>query len=177
MEYLKEAEKNFNRLSDLFKEELLGFRTNRATTKLVENIKVDYLGQFLTVRQLGSLSIELPLDVVIMVWDKDAITPMVKAIEDAKLGVSVSIQGNVVRVKSPSLTAERKNELVKIVKASAESFRIKMRVERDAVNKKINEETDKDMKFRAKEGLQKLVDKFNGSIDSLVEEKLKGVLE
>lgn len=175
MEYLKEAEKEFNRFLDSFKEELAIFRTNRPTTKLVENIKVDYFGQFLPVKQLGSLSIELPFDIVVAVWDKNAAAPVAKAVKDANLGLDVSDQGNIVRVKLPSLTAERRDELAKIIKLTAENTRIKMRIERDAVNKKVNEELDKDAKFRMKEGLQKLVNKFNEVVDKLVGDKLKEI--
>jgi len=71
----------------------------------------------------------------------------------------------------PELTEERRQELIKLVRKMAEETRIRMRIERDEVNKIINQEADKNEKFRAKEALQKLVDKFNQEVDELVNAK------
>lgn len=175
MEYLKELEPKFSAIFTSLKEEFSSFRTNRPTPKLIENIKVEYGDDLLTVKQLGSIGIELPRSLTVTVWDAN-ITPQVeKAIEAANLGVSVSREGNVVRINLPELTNERREELSKIAKASAEKVRIRMRTLRDEVMKKINAESDKDVKFRAKEELQKMVDKFNNEVDSLVENKLNEI--
>ena len=80
--------------------------------------------------------------------------------------------GAVVRVALPQLTDERRKELDRIVRNIAEQNRIKMRVVRDEVNKRVNQETDQDTKFRNKEKLQKLVDAFNEKLDESVESKL-----
>ncbi len=175
MGYLKELEEKFNSVVESLKEEFLGLRTNRPTPKLIENIKVDYMGQPLIVKQLGAIGIELPRDLIVNVWDKNAVPMISKAIEAANIGVSASMEGNSVRVKLPELTNERRDELIKIVKSSAEKCRIKMRTLRDDANKSVNAETDKDIKFRSKEEMQKIVDSFNQSIDEVVEKKIKEI--
>ncbi|MBI1839103.1 MAG: ribosome recycling factor [Candidatus Colwellbacteria bacterium] len=177
MEYLKELKTKFESITASLREELGAIRSNRPTPKLVENIKVNYLEQNLTVKQLGGISIELPRDIVITPWDRSCLASVVKAIEAANLGVSVIGQGDSVRVKLPELTNERRNELTKIVKSTAEEMRIRMRMERDAINKKVNEEADEDVKFKAKKELQEMVDLFNKSTDSLVENKTKELSE
>ncbi len=175
MEYLKELEVKFSRIIQSLKEELSSFRTNRPSPKLVEGIKVDYLGQLLTIKQMGSIALEPPRDLVISVWDKNALPAVAKAIESENLGLGVSPQGNTIRVRTPELTEERRREIEKLVRASVEETRIKMRMERDAVNKSINSEIDKDLKFRAKEDLQKLVDKFNDAIENALKDKLRDI--
>jgi ribosome recycling factor len=173
MDYQKEfSEKTKQILAD-FKEELLGFRTNRPSAKLVESVKVEYSGTVLSVNQLGSISVEPPRDIIVSVWDKSAIAPMVKAIESANLGLSVQSDSTGLRIKFPELTEERRRELQKAIKASAEEARIKMRMARDEINKAISKEADENAKFKAKEGLQKEVDSFNKSVDELVENKMK----
>jgi ribosome recycling factor len=175
MDYLKELETKFNKIIETLKEELSSLRTNRPSPKIVENIKVDYLGQVVMLKQLSSITIEPPRDLVISVWDKNAIPAITKAITSENLGLGISPQGNTLRVKTPELTAERRRELEKLVRAAAENARIKMRIERDTVNKIINTETDKDVKFRAKEQLQKLVDKFNEAVEEALENKLREI--
>ncbi|OGY58891.1 MAG: hypothetical protein A3E61_00690 [Candidatus Colwellbacteria bacterium RIFCSPHIGHO2_12_FULL_43_12] len=176
MDYLKDFQIKLDALFNSIKEELGVLRTNRPTPKLVENISVNYLDQNMQIRQLGSITVELPRDLVISLWDKGAMPHVIKALEDANLGMGVSSYETSVRVKLPELTNERKEEIVKIIKSTTEETRIKMRIQRDEVNKRTNEEIDKDRKFKQKEELQKKVDKFNGSLDELVSNKIKEIL-
>lgn len=175
MEYLKTLEGKFSHLIVKFKDELASVRTNRPTPKLVENIKVEYSGGLLAINQLGSISVEPPRSIIVSPWSQDAGPAIVKAIESANIGVGASQQGNIIRVTLPELTEERRQELIKLAKKMAEDTRIRMRIERDEVNKLVNRETDKDQKFRAKEKLQKLVDKFNEEVDSVLETKIKEI--
>lgn len=175
MEYLEELKQKFDRLIGELKEELATIRTNRPTPKLIEDIPAIYAEQSLPIKQLGSIAAELPRNLIITPWDKEAATSIAKGIEDAKLGVTSSVQGNVVRVTLPELTDERREELSKIAKKIAEDTRIKMRILRDDVNKKVNGEADEDTKFRNKEKLQKSVDSFNESVDNLIESKISEI--
>ncbi len=175
MEYLKRLEEKFKNLSARFKDELGSVRTNRPTPKLVESIRAEYAGSLLAINQLASISIEPPRSIIISPWSSDAAPGIVKAVEAANIGVGAVQQGNVVRVTLPELTEERRQELIKLIKKMAEETRIKMRIERDEANKLVNKETDKDQKFRAKEELQKLVDKFNEEIDSVLETKFREI--
>ena len=175
MEYLKELEQKFNNLALKFKDELSSVRTNRPTPKLVDSIKVEYAGQFLAVNQLGSISVEPPRSIIVTPWSTDSAPSIVKAIEAANIGVGAAQQGNVVRITLPELTEERRQELIKLVRKMAEETRIRMRIERDEVNKTINQEVDKNEKFRAKEALQKLVDKFNQEVDEVINAKIQEI--
>ena len=175
MEYLKELEQKFNNLTLKFKDELSSLRTNRPTPKLVDSIKAEYAGNFLAINQLGSISIEPPRSIIITPWSTDSAPPIVKAIEAANIGVGAAQQGNIIRVTLPELTEERRQELIKLVRKMAEETRIRMRIERDEVNKIVNQEADKNEKFRAKEALQKLVDKFNQEVDKVVDTKIQEI--
>jgi len=175
MEYLEDLGKSFESLKGELREEMSKIRTNRPTPKLIEDVEVSYIGQKLPVKQLGTISVEVPRNLVVAPWDKESINGIAQAIEEAKMGFSVAVQGNVVRVTLPQLTDERREELSRVVRNTAEQIRIKMRIARDEVNKKVNQEADEDIKFKSKEKLQKLVDEFNKSIDEIVEVKLSEI--
>lgn len=152
-----------------FKDECSGIRTNRPSSRLVEDVKVEYFGQMTPVKQLGSIMIIPPREMAISVWDKGAAAEVAKAIESANLGLSVSVDGSTVRLALPLLTDERRTELIKLAKALAEKERIKIRGYRDDINKKIkSQEIDEDMQFRMKERVQKATDAANASIEALL---------
>ncbi len=173
MENLKEFQNQINEFLNSFKEEISIIRTNRPSPKIIENIYVNYMDQAMQLKQLGNITVEMPRDIIITLWDKNLIPIVAKAIETANLGLGVSSGENIVRAKLPELTIERRDEIIKLVKSIAEEIRIKMRRKRDDVNKSISMEIDKDLKFRMKDDLQKKVDQFNDSMDSLIEYKIK----
>jgi ribosome recycling factor len=175
MEYLKKLEEKFDWLINQLRQELASLRANRPAPDLLLNLKVDYAGQILTIKQLASVGVELPRNLIVTPWDKETLPAISRAIETANLGVAVAVQGNLIRVTLPELTDERRQELAKLVKTTAEQTRIKMRIERDEIIKKINEEPDKDERFRLKEELQKLVDKFNAQVEAVINDKLKEI--
>ena len=173
MENLKEFQNQINALLSSLKEAISILRTNRPSPRIVENIYVNYMDQNMQIKQLGSITVEMPRDIIITLWDKSLVPLVTKAIETANLGLSVSAGENMVRAKLPELTTERRDEIIKLVKSTAEETRIKMRRQRDDINKSISTEVDKDLKFRMKDDLQKKVDQFNDSIDKLIEDKIK----
>src|SRR3989344_2194619 len=177
MELIEQTKEQFNSLAAAFREELSGVRTNRPTPKLLENVDVSYLGQTMPIKHLGSISVEPPRDLVVSVWDQNATASISKAINEAKLGVSVSEQGKMIRVKLPELTQERKQELTKIVKGMSEDIRIRMRNERDEIQKVIKEDKDEDVVFKNKERLQGLVDAFNKEVEDLTARKAAEIME
>lgn len=174
---IKELTDRLNSITNALKEEVMNFRTNRPTTKLVENIKVDYMGTIMPLKSVATMTIELPRDIIISPWDRGVLQAVEKAILDEKMGLSASIQGNSVRVKLPDLTEERREELIKVVKRTGEEAKIKIRMTRDEFNKKLKELKDEDAKFRGKDDVQKQVDIANKTIDSLLESKIKEIQE
>jgi ribosome recycling factor len=168
-------------LSDL-KRELSGIRTNRPSSSLLEDLKVDYYGQILPLKQIGNIGITPPREIHVQVWDKEAVTSVIKAIESSSLGLTPNADGNVVRVFLPELSEERRAEFVKHVKHIAEEHRIKLRHFRDDANKKIQKGLDdgdvnEDQKFKLKEEVQKETDRVNGEIEKMVEAKTKEINE
>lgn len=182
MDILKELETKTAEAVKYFKEQLAGIRGGRPTTKLVEDLPVEYFEQKMTVKQLGSISIIPPREIQISVWDKNAATAISKAIESSNLSVSANIDGNVIRINLPQLSGERRQELIKIARKETEETRIKIRGIRDEVNKAIGKQFDEkkiaeDDKFKLKEQVQKSVDKINEEIDKALEGKVREIEE
>lgn len=181
-EIFKELEQQLKSFVQKFREELQGIRSGRPTTQLLENIQVEYAGATLPVKQLGSLGVKPPREIDITVWDQAAVASVQKAIEAAKIGLSVSHEGNVIRAFLPPLTEERRAEFKKLVGKMAEEVRIKMRTHRDEANKKVKaaeaaKTLNEDQVFKGKEKIQKAVDEANKQIEGLVENKLKELQE
>lgn len=174
---LKKLEQQLNALAAKFKEELSSIRANRPTAKLVEDIKVDYFGQMMLVKQLGSIAINPPREIIVNCWDKKAVAAIAKAIEGAHLGLSVVIDGGLVRINLPPLTNERRKELIKLVHGLAEKQRIAIRIMRDEFNKIAKANTDEDMREYLKKQIQDLVDKTNKNIEEVLKAKEKEISE
>ncbi|OGY63823.1 MAG: hypothetical protein A3J53_00715 [Candidatus Harrisonbacteria bacterium RIFCSPHIGHO2_02_FULL_40_20] len=182
MDFVKELEQKLKAIVDSFKQELFGIRANRPSAKLVEDIRVDYTGQSLMIKQLGSISIVPPKEIDINVWDSSAVASVAKALESSKLGLSANIDGNLIRINLPSLTQERRDELAKLVKSIAEQNRIKIRAGRDDANKKIEQifkekKISEDQKFKDRKKIQEAVDKVNNGIEALLADKIKEINE
>lgn len=159
-----------------FKNELGGIRTNRPTPKLIEDIMVEHYGERMALKQLGSISVAPPNEMMVSVWDKNAVPAVAKAIEDAGRGLDIVIDAHGIRVHLPPLNDERRAELVTLIKSIAEKERIKTRGFRDDANKKIKAiERDEDMQFRLKEEVQKLVDKVNKQFNEMVAAKMREI--
>jgi ribosome recycling factor len=165
---------------DFFKSRLAAIRGGRPSPKLVEDILVDYFGQKLSLKQMGSISVNPPREILISLWDKQAVSAAAKAIESSNLNVSANTDANLIRINLPPLSAERRSELIKVVKKESEEARIKIRHLRDETNKKINQQEEsgtitEDQKFKLKEEAQKTIDKANKEIEEILEKKMKEI--
>lgn len=170
---LKELDASLNSSVSKLKEDLRGVRGNRPSVELVENIPVRCYDQDLTIRQIGSISIEPPRSLIIQPWDKSAVGPTAKAIEDAHIGLSTSVSGTVIRANLSPLGNERRDELTKLVKKMGEETRIAVRAHRDEILKRGKTAgLTEDAEFRLKEKVQKAVDKSNQEVESSVDGKL-----
>lgn len=179
---LKTFEKELEGIVIRLKEEFSGIRTNKPTTKLVEDIKVNYYNQDLPIKSVGTVSIAPPRDIIISVWDKGAVNIVAKAIQDAAIGMTPNIDGNSIRLSLPTLTDERKADLVKVIKKTTEEYRIRIRQMRDEINKSIKKAEDADElnendSFKNKNRVQKAVDKTNESIEHMLVDKVKEIQE
>lgn len=167
---------------DRFKREIAGIRTNRPSPGLIEDIKVSYYGQIVPVKHVGSVGVTPPREIHVQVWDTSAVGLVSKAIESSQLGLSPHVEGNMVRVFLPELSAERREEFIKHVKKTAEQYRIEIRHARDEANKdierRLNEsEITEDERFRGREDVQKVVDGGNEDIEKSLEEKIAEIKE
>jgi ribosome recycling factor len=160
-----------------FKNEIAGLRTGRASTALVEEIKVDYYGSKVPIKQLASISVPEANQIVLQVWDKGAVELVEKAIIE-NLNLTPQKQGNILRLTLPPLTEERRRELVRMLHKMAEEARVAVRnIRRDA--KELIEDQEgvsEDEIKRALERLQKLTDKYIEEINQLTEAKEKEIL-
>jgi ribosome recycling factor len=175
---LKELEESLKKIFEKFATEIKSIRSNRPSVELIENIKVNFYNDVLTIKQLGALSIKPPRTIQINVWDKNAINAISGAINDSKMGFGVSVDGNTIYVNLPELTSERKLEFSKLAKKITEEARIQIRNKRDESIKKLkNLEEEKkineDDVFKTKEKIQKIIDDINFKVESTLEEKLK----
>ncbi len=179
-EYLKDAEKRMKKAVEKFKEELAGIRTSRASTSIVENIKVDYYGVEMPIKQLATITIPEPSQIVLQIWDQNAVPLVEKALKEANTGANPQTEGNTIRLILPPMTEERRKEIVKFIGKLAEEARIAVRnVRRD--DKEKLEELKKegfseDEVKKALEQLQKITDKYIKEINQLSEKKEEEVL-
>lgn len=169
-------------IEESLKTELSGVRTNRPTTALFDSLKVSYYDQQTPLRQLATVSVSPPREILIQVWDKSAVSSVAKAIETSGLGFTPNTDGNVIRIFLPELSSERREELIKFVKSVVEKHRIQVRHARDEANKEIQKQFDgkeigEDQKFSLKEAVQKETDRINGSLEKLLEAKTREIME
>ncbi len=178
----KELEHDLKIVAEKLRNELAMIRGSRPSVDLLENIKVNLYEQEMTIKQLGSISIIPPRGIQISVWDKNAVGAVMKAIENAKIGLSVSNDGNNIIATLSQLGTERREELSKLVRKQSEHSRIQVRANRDDFIKKLREaesekKANEDEVFKTKEKIQKLVDEANKQIESVVEKKLQELAE
>jgi ribosome recycling factor len=176
-EIFKSTEEDMKKAVQYFKNEIAGLRTGRASTALVEEIKVDYYGSKVPIKQLASVSVPEANQIILQVWDKGAVDLVEKAIIE-NLNLTPQKQGNVLRLTLPPLTEERRRELVRMLHKMAEEARVAVRnIRRDA--KELIEDQEgisEDEIKRALERLQKLTDKYIEEINHLTEAKEKEIL-
>jgi ribosome recycling factor len=180
-EILHHGEEKMKKAIEAMAREFSEVRTGRAHPGLVEGLHVDYYGTLTLVKQLASISVPDPHMITIQPWDKTVIPELEKAIMASNLGVMPSNDGSIVRLSIPPLSKERRDELVKLVHKMSEEGRVSMRTIRRDVKEALEKmEKDKliseDMKFRAIDELQKMVDKYIVKIDEMLKNKEKEVL-
>ncbi len=178
----KSAREKMRKVEEILSRELRGIRTGRASAALIEGIRVDYYGSKLPLNQVGNINIPQPRLIEIKVWDENAVGPVEKAIVAANIGMTPNTDGKTIRLNVPSLTSERREELIKRSAAVAEEFRVEIRnIRREAKEglKKLQQEGDisEDDYYRAVESLQELTDKYIKNVDEHLEKKEKEIRE
>ncbi len=155
-------------------------RAGRANPSLLEHIKVDYYGAMVPISQVASINAEDARTLKVMPWEKAMIGAIEKAIITSDLGLNPNTQGEVMRIPLPQLTAERRKELVRIVKEEAENAKISVRNIRRDSNNQIKEllkdkDTSTDEAKNSEDNIQKITDKFIAIVDDKLIEKEKSL--
>ncbi len=172
---------DFDKAVSFLEGELLKLRTGRAHPGLVEDLLVDYYGTMTPIKQMASVSVPEPRQILISPWDKGALAKIEATIRESDLGLNPLNDGVGVRVVLPALTEERRKDLVKVLNTKAEEARIAVRSVREDIWKDIQEaeqngEMGEDEKFRGKEDLQKVVDEYNARIEGLRDKKEQEIM-
>jgi ribosome recycling factor len=178
----KDAETRMQGAVDALAREFAGVRTGRASTALLEGIRVDYYNTPTPVTQVASLSVPDPRTILVQPWDASVLPKIERAIQKSDLGVTPTNDGKVIRLAIPPLNEERRKQLAKSVGKVAEDGRVAVRnIRREvkdklralAKDKKISEDDEK----RSEAELQKLTDRFIQRVDELLRKKEQEILE
>jgi len=166
---------------EVFKHDLAGLRTGRASTALVDPIQVEVYGAMMPINQVATISVPEPRLLSVQVWDRSNIGPVEKAIRNAGLGINPIVDGQVIRLPIPDLTEERRKELAKLAGQYAEKARVAVRnVRRDGMDAlKTDEkkhEISEDEHKRLNIEVQKLTDNVIAEIDAAAHAKEQEIL-
>jgi ribosome recycling factor len=181
-ELYADAEDRMNKALENLERDYRKLRTGRASVSLVDGIRAGYYGAPTPLNQLATVTIPDPRTIMIQPWDVSIIGEVEKAILKSELGLTPMNDGKLIRINIPPLTAERRRDLVKIVKKMSEETKVAVRnIRRDAneMIKDLKKEKviSEDEQFRAQEETQKVTDEFIKRIDAVYTLKEKEILE
>jgi ribosome recycling factor len=179
---LSETEERMKKTLESTRKELASIRTGRATTSLLDTVHVNYYGNPTPLAQVASVSAPEPRLLVVTPWDKSVIGEIMKAIQKADLGLNPTDDGALVRVPIPSLTEERRKDMVKLIGKLAEEGKVHIRQLRREANDELKTRLKKgiipqDDEKRSEQDIQKLTDRFVATIDELLAKKTAEILE
>tara|TARA_Y200000002_G_scaffold381226_1_gene394672 strand:+ start:1593 stop:2153 length:561 start_codon:yes stop_codon:yes gene_type:complete len=179
-------EKNYSSKMDKsiqsLKKDISTLRTGRANSNMLDTIKIDVYGQLMPIEQLGTVSVPEARLISIQVWDKTNLPLIDSAIQKSELGINPQIDGQIIRLRIPDLTEERRKDLIKVLKNMGEKGKVSIRnIRREAneeLKKKLKDKViseDENAKFE--KNIQKLTDVNIENIDKILSEKEKEILQ
>ncbi len=176
----EQVKTELDKVIDYLQGSLNQVRTSRATPSLVENLKVDLSGSGMTLKQLASISCPQSNQIMIQPWAEDYLAPIEKAISNSNLGFKPIVDQKIIRITMPSLSEERRDDLLKLIKDKIEEARQTVRHWWDEGWSKIqeefqNKEISEDDKFKLKDKLHKVIEDYYGKIDEMKERKIKEI--
>jgi ribosome recycling factor len=180
---IKSAVPKMDKAVEHFEEELKTLRTGRASTAMLDSVMVEYYGTVQPLKAIASVNTPDVRTIAVTPWDKGALPVIEKALRDnPSLGLNPSNDGNIIRLNVPSMTEERRREVVKALGSKVEDCRIALRnIRHDVLNdvkklEKAKEATTDDVKF-AENALGKNIDQYQKKIDELEAAKTKEIME
>ena len=164
------------------KKDISTLRTGRANTNMLNTIKVDVYGQLMPIEQLATISVPEARLISLQVWDKSNTNLIESAIQKSELGINPQIDGQIIRLRIPDLTEERRKDLIKILKNMGEKSKVSIR----NIRREANEELKKKLKDNAisedqnknfEKNIQKLTDTNIENIEKILSEKEKEIIQ
>jgi ribosome recycling factor len=181
-EILFDAEERMEKALNVFRDELRGLRTGRATPALVDSIRVEYYGSPTPLKQLAQINTPDPQQIVIRPFDQNSLKDIEKAIRSSDLGMSPNNDGKMIRLIVPAMSGEQRQKMVGRIKKLAEESKVAIRNIRRDANKHFEQaEKDKEMtedeRDKGKDEVQSLLKKFEDKVSELADKKTKEVME
>ena len=163
-----------------FKKDISTLRTGRANTNMLDTIKVDVYGQLMPIEQLATISVPEARLISIQVWDKANISLIESAIQKSDLGINPQTDGQILRLRIPDLTEDRRKELIKILKSMGEKAKVAIRnIRREAnedLKKKLKDKLiSEDQNKNFEKNIQKLTDNNIENIEKILSNKEKEI--
>ena len=176
--YLLKMEKSISSL----KKDIATLRTGRANTNMLDTIKVDVYGQLMPIEQLATISVPEARLISLQVWDKSNVSLIESTIQKSELGINPQIDGQIIRLRIPDLTEERRKDLIKILKGMGEKGKVSIRnIRREAneeLKKKLKGKTiSEDQSKNFEKSIQKLTDLNVENIEKILAEKEKEIIQ
>ena len=181
-EILSELREKMNKSVEALKKEFVRLRTGRASTALLDGIKVSCYESQMPLDQIASLSVPESRLLTIKPWDQSILGEIEKSILKSELGLTPMNDGKIIRISIPPLTEERRKELAKLARKMAEDNKISVRNHRRDANDMFKElknekEMSEDEMFRAQDEVQKITDEYIKKIEDITAEKEKEIIE
>ena len=178
---LDDIESKMQKTIEDFSKKIAGLRTNRANPDLINNIQVEFYGTVLPLQQLCTISVSDSSQFVLNLFDANAAQSIEKALTQSSLQLNPQTEGSIIRIILPALTEERRKDLVKLLKQTAEESKISLRnIRRDCIDQCKEDEKNKlitkDDLSKLQGDIQSITTKFNESIDKLTLTKESDIL-
>jgi ribosome recycling factor len=178
----KDAAKRMDKSIESLRVEMTKLRTGRAHTSLLDHITVEYYGSQVPLGQVSNINVEDSRTLTVSPWEKSMVQAIEKAIMHSDLGLNPVTAGTVIRVPLPSLTEERRKDMIRLVRQEAEGGRVAIRnIRRDALNdlKELMKEKliGADDERRGQEEIQTITDKHIAEIDRVLADKERDLME
>jgi len=181
-DHIRHAKQLMDKAVEAVKREFSTVRTGRATTALLDLVKVEAYGSEMPLNQVGTVAAPEPKLLTVQPWDKSLLKAITRAIQLAELGLNPTDDGTVVRVPIPTLTEERRRDMVKLISKFAEEGRVHIRqvrhdVLKDLKAKEGDGDVSEDEAKRLAADVQKLTDRYIALVDELLKKKTAEVME
>jgi ribosome recycling factor len=178
---LKELETRMQQAIDALAREFGSVRTGRANASLLDSIRVEAYGNLTPINQVASVSVPDPRTIMIQPWDATQLKEIEKGIAKSDLGITPSNDGKVIRLTMPTLTEERRKQLVKTVGKFAEDARVSIRNVRREANDRLKalakeKKVSEDEERRGHDQIQKATDRFTAKVEELTKKKEQEVM-